>query len=178
VKSPKPVRIRQVDPRIEEAQRLIVNLDRYQSALYPAESNHLDSLEELASANVVFVVAYQAAYQAFEDREQGIGCGAVKIIDGTYGEIKRLYVSPLARGAGVAKAIIAYLEQEMLDHGIKITRLETGIYQTAAIELYKSLGYKQIGPFGTYKQDPLSVFMEKHLTSAKANSINRGDKSR
>jgi putative acetyltransferase len=159
VKSSKTIHIRQVDPRIEDAQRLIVELDRYQSALYPAESNHLDSLDELARANVVFVVAYQAT----DGTEQGIGCGAVKIIDEAYGEIKRLYVSPFARGTGVAKTIMAHLESAMISQGIKATRLETGIHQTAAIELYKRLGYIQIGPFGAYRKDPLSVFMEKRL---------------
>ena len=42
-------------------------------------------------------------------------------------------------------------------------RLETGVLQKAAIGLYVSLGYDHIQPFGSYLDDPLSLFMEKHL---------------
>ncbi|CCE05871.1 IAA acetyltransferase (fragment) [Bradyrhizobium sp. STM 3843] len=42
-------------------------------------------------------------------------------------------------------------------------RLETGIRQPAAIELYRSAGYVETQPFGSYELDPLSIFMEKKL---------------
>ena len=42
-------------------------------------------------------------------------------------------------------------------------RLETGIRQPEAIGLYRSAGYAEIGPFGAYRPDPLSLFMEKRL---------------
>lgn len=135
---------------------MISELDEYQAALYPPESNHLEDVDELASPNVTFVMAYRAG--------QAVGCGAVKATcDGEYGEIKRLYVSSSARGMGVAKAMMACLESEMVERGIGVVRLETGIYQEAAICLYERLGYRRIGPFGAYKEDPLSIFMEKRL---------------
>jgi putative acetyltransferase len=150
------IRIQRVDPRIPDAQRLIAELDAYQSALYPPESNHLDGTAELASPNVTFVVAYQDG--------QAVGCGAAKVIaGGEYGEIKRLYVSPSARGAGVARAMMALLESDMAALGVNVTRLETGIHQDAAVRLYERLGYKWIEPFGAYTKDPLSIFMEKQL---------------
>jgi putative acetyltransferase len=150
------VQIQKADPHLEDAQRLIAELDEYQAALYPPESNHLDGIAELASPNVTFVLAYRAG--------QAVGCGAVKaMIEGQYGEIKRLYVSPSARGMGIARAIMAYLESEMIAQGIGVTRLETGIHQEEAIWLYERLGYRRIGPFGAYKQDPLSIFMKKSL---------------
>jgi putative acetyltransferase len=43
-------------------------------------------------------------------------------------------------------------------------RLETGIHQAEAIALYATHGFREIGPFGDYKLDPLSLFMEKRLT--------------
>jgi putative acetyltransferase len=42
-------------------------------------------------------------------------------------------------------------------------RLETGIKQEPAIRLYESAGFRRRGPFGSYRDDPLSVFMEKPL---------------
>ena len=42
-------------------------------------------------------------------------------------------------------------------------QLETGIRQPEAIALYRSFGYAERGPFGAYKPDPFSLFMEKRL---------------
>jgi putative acetyltransferase len=41
--------------------------------------------------------------------------------------------------------------------------LETGPYQHQALGLYERLGYARRGPYGDYRDDPLSVFMEKRL---------------
>ena len=58
---------------------------------------------------------------------------------------------------------MAALEAKLIKEGIIFARLETGIKQTAAIGLYKSLGYQERVPFGQYVTDPLSIFMEKQL---------------
>jgi putative acetyltransferase len=42
-------------------------------------------------------------------------------------------------------------------------RLETGTKQPKAILLYRLAGYSEIPPFGDYKPDPLSIFMERRL---------------
>ncbi|MCB0154238.1 MAG: GNAT family N-acetyltransferase [Anaerolineae bacterium] len=155
------IEVMEVDPNVPEAKTLIAALDDYQSRLYPAESNHLDSLEELAAPNVTFVVARLNG--------QVVGCGAVKAMrdapgaPGAYGEIKRMYVAPAGRGHGLAKMMLAYLEQKLLAKDIPLARLETGIHQAEAIGLYERLGYRRIGPFGDYREDPPSVFMEKRL---------------
>ena len=44
-----------------------------------------------------------------------------------------------------------------------VARLEAGPMQPEALALYAKLGYEDRGPFGPYKPDPLSVFMEKAL---------------
>ena len=67
------------------------------------------------------------------------------------------------RGNGLAKLIMCELEAHLKQRGIGVARLETGIYQPEAIGLYEKLGYEIRGPFGAYKPDPLSVFMEKRL---------------
>jgi putative acetyltransferase len=55
------------------------------------------------------------------------------------------------------------LEREAAKHGVTLMRLETGIKQTEAIALYRKHGYVERGPFGAYRLDPLSLFMEKQL---------------
>ena len=44
-----------------------------------------------------------------------------------------------------------------------MVRLEPGILQKAAIGIYESFGYYHIQQFGSYLDDPLSLFMVKHF---------------
>ena len=133
--------------------QLISDLDAYQGALYPAESNYHLSVETLKAANVLFAVAR-------DDARVVIGCGAVVLFD-DYGELKRMFVPPAQRGRGVAKAIITYLEAHAVQRNCLLLRLETGIHQPEAHGLYARAGYQRRGPYGDYPDDPLSVFMEK-----------------
>lgn len=57
------------------------------------------------------------------------------------------------------------LELRAVDSGCTVIRLETGPYQHEALALYASAGYQRRGPFGDYTDDPLSVFMQKHIAS-------------
>jgi putative acetyltransferase len=149
------IEVREISPRHEAVQALIKALDEYLSALYPAESNHLDSVEDLEKDTVYFIGAF--------DNGNLVGCGAVKLMPGDYGEIKRMYVISHARGKGIAKIMMDALESFLLESNILVSRLETGIHQKEAIALYTKRGYKRVSPFGTYRDDPLSVFMEKRL---------------
>ncbi len=74
-----------------------------------------------------------------------------------------MYVRPQFRGLGLGKAMLDHLADHAQKQGISLLRLETGIHQTEAIGLYKQMGFQQIGPFGEYKDDPLSRFYEKRL---------------
>ena len=89
--------IKPVDPARTEVMGLIEQLDAYQSSLYPPESNHLDSIDEMAKSNTFLIAAYSG--------DEICGIGSVKLID-DYGEIKRVYVPPSQRGKGIAQAIM------------------------------------------------------------------------
>ena len=54
-------------------------------------------------------------------------------------------------------------KNDLLAHGVTVARLETGIRQPEALALYERCGYARIAPFGDYREDPLSVFLEKWL---------------
>ncbi len=90
------------------------------------------------------------------------GCGGFWTHD-DYVEIKRVWIDPAARSKGLSKLLMAHIEDEAKKLGHKFARLETGVSQPEALGLYQSLGYAECGPFGSYKADPLSVFMEKKL---------------
>lgn len=128
--------------------------DEYAASLYPAESNHGSGVSELQQPNATFLVA----------RLDGevVGTAAFLAKDG-YAEIKRMFVHDRARGLKLGKRLLQALEDRALQMGLTVMRLETGVSQPEALGLYRKAGYEEIGPFGTYRADPLSVFMEKLL---------------
>ncbi len=136
---------------------LITELDAYQDSLYPPESRHALDLSVLVQPHVLFAVARDAAGQA-------VGCGAV-VLEDEGGELKRMFVSPTARGRGVAQRLLSLLEAGARQRGCRVLKLETGPYQPEALGLYKRCGFARRGPFGGYADDPLSVFMEKPLAT-------------
>jgi putative acetyltransferase len=142
-------------PDQPDVARLIGELDAYQTALYPAESNHLLDIASLMRPQVLFAVARDVAGEA-------VGCGAL-VLAGEFGELKRMYVPPRCRGQGVAKRLMQFLEAEAARRGCTLLRLETGIHQPEALGLYAAAGYARSGPFDGYVDDPLSVFMQKAL---------------
>lgn len=150
------IEITRVDPRIPEIAAMVHYLDGYMAELYPAESNHLVDLNALAQANVHFFgVQVDGEYQ---------GCGAIMLCDGGYAEVKRVFVSPKARGLGLGRKIVNTLEAATRDAGINTLRLETGISQPEALSLFESTGFLRRGAFGNYPEgDTYSVYMEKLL---------------
>ncbi len=147
--------IAQEPPRQPEVAALLEASDALAMALYPPESNHLVDLDALANPSVRFVVARLDGRAA--------GCGAVRR-EGTAGELKRMFVADWARGRGVGRAVLHELEAIARADGVGVLRLETGVRNHEALALYRRAGYREIGPFGSYQPDPLSVFMEKTLT--------------
>jgi ribosomal protein S18 acetylase RimI-like enzyme len=149
------LRIAPVDPCAAAVARLITDLDEFQAALYPPESNHLVEVRKLAGKNYYFIAAM--------DDGQPRAIASFKRTDDGYVEIKRLYVPETYRGHKLASKLMDALEKKARQEGFGEARLETGIHQQAAIGLYEKRGYEKIEPFGSYEEDPLSVFMRKKL---------------
>jgi putative acetyltransferase len=142
-------------PRQADVVRLIEALDVYQSGLYPAESNHFIDVAALAGPSMRFFVARRDG--------QALGCAALRIDPAGWGELKRMFVSPEARGLKLGRRLLDRIEEEARREALGWLRLETGIHQPEALGLYRSAGYVEREAFGEYSPDPLSVFMEKSL---------------
>jgi ribosomal protein S18 acetylase RimI-like enzyme len=65
-----------------------------------------------------------------------------------------MYTSPAARGRGVARRLLAAVEDSARECGRQRLILETGDRQPEAIGLYKSAGYERIEDFGYYRHEP------------------------
>jgi GNAT superfamily N-acetyltransferase len=151
------VSIRRADLSSEAAIKLISGLNRELSQRYPEDgANHfrLDA-EEVDEGRGTFLIAHAGA--------EPLGCGAVRRIGAGVAEIKRMYVTPHARGQGLGRKILVALQEEARGLGATRILLETGDSQPEAIALYSRAGFVRIPPFGEYVDSPLSVCMAKDL---------------
>lgn len=149
------IAIRQEDPDQPDIIALLRNGEAHSARLYPAESNHHLPLDALRAPAVRFLVARDAAGRA-------VATGAM-VLQGDWAEIKRMWVEEDARGRGLSRAMLDALLAMARAAGLGLLRLETGVASHAALGLYESAGFTRRSPFGDYKEDPLSVFMEKRL---------------
>lgn len=148
------IAIRTESPLTEDARALIAASQAALEVVYPPDQIFSVDPEELAVPNAQFFVA----------RMDGRPAGCVALFDlGRYGEVKRLFVAPEARGTGMGRALMAELEAAARDLGLRVLLLETGPELAAAVALYAALGYQARGSFGDYEDLPCSLFMEKRL---------------
>jgi putative acetyltransferase len=157
--------IEPADPRRPEVRELVGELDSYMQGLYLAESNHLLDVETLARPEVKFFVGRVDG--------ESLACGGIMLRGAAegrhesgeaYAEVKRIYVSPRARGLGLGRRLLSHLEDSARAEGRRLICLETGVYQPEALGLFAGHGFARCRHFGDYPtDDPLSVFMDKRL---------------
>jgi len=102
---------------------------------------------------------------AYSD-DQAVGCGCFRPMDqpGCI-EIKRMYVSPDARGKGIARLILNELEIWAKAQGFRTSKLETGFNQPEAIAVYRRCNYEVIPNYPPYTNMIESMCMAKELLS-------------
>lgn len=141
----------------QDARRLVAALDAGLAELYPPAQRFGPNLkaEHLEGGRGTFLVA--------RDGDRAVGCGAIRLIDVTTAEAKRMYVEPDHRGRGVGWAVLAGLEAAARQLGVERLVLETGVHQEAAISLYRSAGFTQVECWCEYASAPTSICFEKNL---------------
>lgn len=110
---------------------------------------------EFAPPRGAFYVAYLG--------DAAVGSGGLRITAPGTAEIKRMYVRPAARGQGVARRLLAALEDAAGRLGATRVALETGDAQPEALALYESAGYRPVQPFGRYACAPGAHHLGKDL---------------
>lgn len=90
-----------------------------------------------------------------------VGCVALARLDGAVGEVKRMYVSPAARGHRIGRLLLRGVEELAAARGYSLLRLEAGTEQPEALGLYASAGWSRIPCYGFFRDDPRTVCFEK-----------------
>lgn len=112
---------------------------------------------QFAPPNGLFLVGYVEGAPAV--------CGGWRVLGDDAAELKRMYVRPVARGRGLARAILAELERTAREAGRRRIVLETGLRQPEAIDLYRSSGYVDVPKFGHYADKAESVHLGKSIAA-------------
>jgi GNAT superfamily N-acetyltransferase len=141
----------------DDARRLIGELDAHLAEWYPPAQRFGPNLkpEQLGEGKGVFVIARLDG--------RAVGCGAIRLLDATTAEAKRMYVEPELRGRGIGRAVLDALEAKALAIGVRRLVLETGVHQHAAIALYLHARFTQVDCWGEYATSATSVCYEKNL---------------
>jgi ribosomal protein S18 acetylase RimI-like enzyme len=75
--------------------------------------------------------------------------GGIRDLDTEVAEVKSMYVAPAGRRRGIAKRLLRQLEAIAAEHGCRAVRLDTADHLTAAIALYRAVGYREIPAFNS-----------------------------
>lgn len=117
--------------------------------------------EELKSLPGAYAPPHGALFLVMDD-EKPVGCVALKKLDYNVAELKRLYVRPEQRDKGLGKNLSMQAIDVAEALGYDYIRLDTFGRMDKALELYKYLGFEEIGPYYDNPQ-PDAVFLEKRL---------------
>jgi GNAT superfamily N-acetyltransferase len=143
------------DPHSDAATRLIKNLSAELGERYGDDGSGAFSPDDVRVRRGTFVVAWLDG--------RAVGCGALRPLERGVGEVKRMFVERDARRKGIAKTILGKIETIACVRGYRTLRIETGILQPEAVNLYKAAGYQRVRCYGRYVDNPLSVCFEKRL---------------
>ncbi len=125
--------------------------------LSPRESVHALDLDNLRKPGITFWSVW--------DGRVLLGCGALRQMDGTHGEVKSMRTPAAIRRRGAGRAILGHIIEVARSRSYQRLSLETGSQDAfvPAQALYESFGFVRCGPFGDYREDPNSVFMTLRL---------------
>lgn len=137
---------------------------------------HLRNMHEITPPGQVF--AFDAAklrapgvvFWTAWDEVKLLGCAALKELSATQGEVKSMRTPANARRRGAGRALLDHILQVSRERGYRELFLETG-RQSAFIPaqtLYRSVGFRECGPFGSYEDNGNSVFMSLNLARESA----------
>jgi GNAT superfamily N-acetyltransferase len=137
------VTIAVVDPAHPDAQRCLrayeAELDERFDAGFAVDAALPLPADELRAPGGCFLVAYRD--------DEPIGCGGLKLHGAGPAEIKRVWVDPRGRGLGLARRLMAELEDRARSGGATAVQLDTNRTLTEAIAMYRKLGYVEIDAF-------------------------------
>ena len=111
---------------------------RFDSGFDPAGGDRVRDDQMTPPAGFLFLARLEG---------RAVGCGALRRVDATTGEVKRVWTVPSARGLGVARRVMAMIEATARGAGLMTLRLDTNRSLKEAQALYRKLGFEEVAAF-------------------------------
>lgn len=153
----RPIDIRLADPEEPAAlaclaayfDLLLTRVDGITPAHAPLPDPHAQSYRPPHGA---FLLAWSDAIP--------LGCVSLHALTPEVAEVKRLWITPAARGQGLARRLMAQIESHARTLSYKHLKLDTNAALTDAIALYRATGWADTAPYTGY---PATHWFEKSL---------------
>jgi putative acetyltransferase len=153
------IEIRARNPQDEDMKAILqVHLDFCMSST-PLEHVHALDVSKLVAPDITVFGAYL--------NSDLVGVGAIRFLEPGHAELKSMHTLKVARGNGVAKALVNFLTEFAGNNGVSRLSLETGTNELfePARKLYDSLGFTNCEAFGEYKNTEDNQCMTKFLNN-------------
>jgi putative acetyltransferase len=118
----------------------------------PAGHGHALAVDGLRAPDITFFTAWQ--------QDQLAGCGALRELDATRGEVKSMRTRTAFQRQGIGQAVLDTIVATARQRGYRQLFLETGTGAAfaAAHALYERNGFVRCGPFGSYRATDFNAF--------------------
>lgn len=141
-------------PNESDAILLMEELSQTLEDITGASGKNSFNSEDVCVPRSLFVIAY-------DEKNEPVGCGAIRPIDENIAEVKRMFARVKTKGVGTQ--ILAYLEMQAKKLGYSAIWLETRLINEDAVLFYKKNGYSKIPNYGKYVSNPKAICFEKKL---------------
>lgn len=148
------MKIVQIDPRTSDALKMMDELSETLKEITGNSGKSSFNVDDISDPRAIFVLAYS-------DDEEPMGCGAIRPINESTAEVKRMYAKNKTKGVGTK--ILYYLEGHAQKLGYTKLWLETRLVNEKAVAFYEKRGYHRISNYGKYADRPEAVCFEKML---------------
>ena len=154
-----PVNIRRDDLTDPRVLALLAEHLANMNEITPVEHVHALDVSGLKAPEITFWTAWNG--------DTLLGCGALRELSPTHGEIKSMRTPSALRRQGAGRALLSHILAEARRRGYARVSLETGSHPAfgPAQALYRSAGFVSCGPFGDYRESPDNLFMTLELTA-------------
>jgi GNAT superfamily N-acetyltransferase len=153
------------DPDSPEARLLLAELGRALAAITGSDGTASFDAADVRGEASCFLVA--------RDKDGRLaGCGALRPLDRSIAELKRMYARP---GSGAGHLILEALERQAVEFGYSEVWLETRRVNARAVAFYQEHGYRIIPNYGKYVGRAEAVCLGKTVNATQAHSRGSGN---